>query len=246
MIKHLIRSPFVAATGAAAFVHSTWTLGVLFGGSHPTLSDWQTLISYLLWVTPAALIAFALDVGQVATSIQIAEAHDGGRRPYAKYLTFVIFAAATYYLQWFHLVHHLPALELSPAVGAYPIMTTLKEAAVWFIPALLPLSTLLYTFSSHHKQTEAVPAAPQVEAALESSPPPLPAVSINVPMLETAAPLQNGRSPELSFWTLPETDKETVQSANGHAPRSVPVNGAKPRSRKARGSTDNSAPSDAE
>lgn len=245
MIKHLIRSPFVTATGAAAFVHSTWTLGVLFGGSHPTLSGWQGLISYVLWVTPAALIAFALDVGQIATSIQIAEAHDKGRRPFAKYLTFVIFAAATYYLQWFHLVHHLPALELSSAVGNYPIMTTLKEAAVWFIPALLPLSTLLYTFSSHHAAPVDQPQ-PQPKAALESPPPLQAAVSVDVPLLETATPLANGRSSEPFLWTLPQKDNASAPSGPAPAHKNGSANGAKPRSRKGRGSIDNTAPSDAE
>jgi len=147
IIKHMIEMPFVAATGAAALVHSTWALGTLFAGEQP-----ESLLHLMGWLIPALLIAFALDVGQIATA---AEIRSDGLTP-TRGTTFLVFALATYYLQWLYIVHHMPSLELSSGVreswGASAMW--LRDAAVWFIPALLPLSTLLYTFSgTDEKQT---------------------------------------------------------------------------------------------
>jgi hypothetical protein len=162
---HVMKSPFVAATGLAAFVHSTWALAVLFGGQPPDVTDLRSLLHWLLWASTAALIAFALDVGQINTSIQIADLHAAGKRPVAKYVTFFVFAFATYYLQWYHLIHHMPALELAPGIGDMPLVHTLKQAAVWIAPALLPASTLLYTFShsseKSHSSAPSVPPSPK-------------------------------------------------------------------------------------
>ena len=97
---------------------------------------------------PALLIAFALDVGQIATSSEIRS----GQRTTAKYTTFRrVFAFATYYLQWLYIAHHMPSLQLGPGVyadglaGRVVLLT--RNAAIWFIPALLPLSTTMYTLS---------------------------------------------------------------------------------------------------
>jgi hypothetical protein len=141
--KHVIQQPFVFATGLAALVHSTWSLGTLFSGEQPP-AGFTT--EYLGWLIPAFLIAFALDVGQIVTSAEIR----AGKRGFTKYATFAVFALATYYLQWLYIAHHMPALELAPGVretwaGSAQLI---RDAAIWFIPALLPLSTLLYTFSS--------------------------------------------------------------------------------------------------
>lgn len=151
MIKHLIHQPFVFATGLAALVHSTWSLGTLFAGSEPP----QFTFAWFSWVIPAFLIAFALDVGQIVTSSEI-RAGNHSRR---KYATFIIFAAATYYLQWVYMVHHMPELALSAGIRETwgDVVTLIRDCAIWIIPALLPLSTLLYTLSSDdmHKITPA-------------------------------------------------------------------------------------------
>ncbi|MEO0562206.1 MAG: hypothetical protein AAF125_08830 [Chloroflexota bacterium] len=146
---HATAQPFIAATGAAALVHSTWALAVLFSGEPPTW-DPQSLESWAKWVywlVPALLIAFALDVGQIATSAEIR----AGERTRSKYITFIVFSLATYYLQWIYIAHHMPALELGPGVYqeglAARVVLLTRNAAIWFIPALLPLSTTMYTLS---------------------------------------------------------------------------------------------------
>lgn len=142
-LKHITGQPFVVATGLAAFIHSTWALGTLFAGKQPdAAASWE----FAGWIIPAALIAFALDVGQIATAAEIR----AGQRTTGKFTTFIIFAVSTYYLQWVYMANHMPALELAPGVAerwkdAPQIM---HEAALWIIPALLPLSTALYTLST--------------------------------------------------------------------------------------------------
>ena len=167
ILKHIITQPFIAATGAAALVHSTWALGTLFAGEQP--EGWHLLG----WLLPALLIAFALDVGQIATS---AEIRRHGLTP-ARGVTFAVFAAATYYLQWLYIAHHMPALALAPGVRESwsGSATLLRDAAVWIIPALLPLSTLLYTFSG--KQGGAAPAPVVTRPERYPRPEPRPAVA---------------------------------------------------------------------
>lgn len=139
--KHILEQPFVFATGLAALIHSTWSLGTLFSGHEPQ----QFTIPWFGWLLPALLISFSLDVGQIVTSAEIR----AGQRGPAKFATFFVFAAATYYLQWIYIASHMPALDLAPGIRAAWADTAqvLRDSAVWFVPALLPLSTLLYTFS---------------------------------------------------------------------------------------------------
>lgn len=138
-LKHIFQQPFVAATGAAALVHSTWALGTLFAGEQP--EGWH-LVG---WLLPALLIAFALDVGQIVTSAEIRS--EG--LTITRGITFLVFAGATYYLQWLYIAHHMPALQIAAGVSdaARQTAVSMRDAALWIIPALLPLSTLLYTFS---------------------------------------------------------------------------------------------------
>lgn len=142
ILKHLIHQPFVFATGLAALVHSTWSLGTLFSGIQP---EAHVSIEFIGWIVPAFLIAFALDVGQIVTSAEIR----GGERTRMKYATFAVFAVATYYLQWLYIAHHMPEMALAKGVRETwsGFATVLRDAAIWIIPVLLPLSTLLYTFS---------------------------------------------------------------------------------------------------
>lgn len=158
ILKHIVGQPFVFATGTAALVHSTWALGTLFAGEQP--EGWH-LIG---WLVPALLIAFALDVGQIATSAEIRRHGLNVSRA----VTFVVFALATYYLQWLYAAHHMPLLELAPGVRESwaETATVMRDAAVWIIPALLPLSTLLYTFSGGRDEH----SAPEVPAATVEHP----------------------------------------------------------------------------
>lgn len=147
--RHVTQQPFVLATGLAAFVHSTWALGTLFAGKQPDAAfNWQ----FAGWIVPAALIAFALDVGQIATAAEIR----AGQRTRGKYNTFIIFAIATYYLQWVYMANHMPALELAPGISDRwkDVPQIMQEAAIWIIPALLPLSTALYTLNSPDQVTK--------------------------------------------------------------------------------------------
>lgn len=151
-LKHIIEQPFIFATGMAALIHSTWALGTLFSGHAPEV-NWQSWEWYE-WIVPALLIAFALDVGQISTSGQI---RDNGLTK-ARAFTFVIFAIATYYLQWLYMAVHMPLLEISPGVtGVHTaIAESLRNVAIWLIPALLPISTVSYTFSGESSNQETV------------------------------------------------------------------------------------------
>lgn len=141
-LKHIINQPFVFATGLAALIHSTWSLGTLFAGIQPDPSD---IVQFLGWIVPALLIAFAMDIGQIVTSAAIRERG----LTFARGATFATFAFATYYLQWLYIAHHMPAMDLSAGVRSEWTSTAqlLRDGAIWIIPALLPLATLLYTFS---------------------------------------------------------------------------------------------------
>lgn len=168
LYTHIVEQPFVFATGLAALVHSTWSLGTLFAGRQPEAAF---TIEFAGWLLPAFLIAFALDVGQIATSAEIR----AGNRTRAKYATFAIFALATYYLQWLYAAHHMPALELAGGVrGEWSGLATLfRDAAVWIIPAFLPLSTLMYTFSSDASQHVVAPQSnvePEIVTVQVSTP----------------------------------------------------------------------------
>lgn len=140
-LSFLTNHLFIATTGAAALIHSTWSLAVFFGGQEPKQGsqDWWG------WIIPGLLLAISIDIGQIATSAQIAK----GERTPAKYATFALLAVATYFLQWLYLAHHIPLITLGPGVNqnVVPFATGVRDIALWFLPALLPISTLLYTFS---------------------------------------------------------------------------------------------------
>lgn len=141
VLSFLANHLFIATTGTAALIHSTWSLATFFNGAEPAPGT----LSWLFWVTPALLLAVSIDVGQIATSSQIAN----GQRTRAKYATFGVLAIATYYLQWLYLAHHLPLIDLGAGVnpGVAPFAIGVRDIALWALPGLLPASTLLYTFS---------------------------------------------------------------------------------------------------
>lgn len=141
VLAFLANHLFIATTGTAALIHSTWSLATFFNGAEPQSPSW----AWVFWVTPALLLAISIDVGQIATSAQIAR----GERTRAKYATFAFLAIATYFLQWLYLAHHLPLISLGDGVNpnVIPFAIGVRDIALWLLPALLPMSTLLYTFS---------------------------------------------------------------------------------------------------
>ena len=148
-LKHAYQQPLIFATGLAALVHSTWSLGTMFSGQQPAVESITNGIGYIHfagWIVPALLIAFALDIGQIITSHEIRTR--GMTTP--RGTTFLVFALATYYLQWLYMAHHMPLIELAEGISSIHLAAALqlRNMALWLIPALLPLSTLLYTFSS--------------------------------------------------------------------------------------------------
>lgn len=158
-IRSFFAQPFIVATSIAAFFHSTWSLATLFAGHEPAFG-WQ----WFAWVVPAALIAFAIDIGLVSVSADMRS----GERTRPKYITFIILAASTYLLQLLYIGSHMPVVDLGPGVAerAKGAVLFARDFSVYFLPALLPLSTTIYTFSYHRKS--------------EPSPMPVPAPSIRV------------------------------------------------------------------
>ncbi len=137
----LVRHAFIVATGFTALLHSTWALATIFNGIEPQ----QLSLSWFAWVIPAFVFAFSIDVGQIATSVDI---RNGERTP-AKYATFAVLAIATYYLQWWYIAAHIPMVVLSQGVASSYLgsATFLRDLALWIVPGMLPASTLFYTFS---------------------------------------------------------------------------------------------------
>lgn len=183
IVKHIRENLFITATGVAAFVHTAWAIGTLFSGTQPVVSAsvvdafgvWLAQTWALVgWLVPPILIAFALDVGQIVTSYRIRQEHLRHRKPYYKYLTFAVFAVATYYLQWAYMAHHLPALELAEGVRVdwRPFVGVVRDLSLWVIPLLLPLSTMLYTISDMDEGSEE-PAKPTRAVHVEVKPAPL-------------------------------------------------------------------------
>jgi len=177
-LSHIISNHiFIFATSLAMLVHSTWTFGTLFSGTQPELNGLDTLVPYLMWVTPALLVALAIDVGQIQTSVKLSKA-SGWKQRIPLGITFITLALAGYYLQWYHLAHHIPALEFGSGLteDVKASLGGLKDIAIFVIPALLPLSTILYTMSSSHDETVANEPSENTGQ--------LPQIDVNFPALE--------------------------------------------------------------
>lgn len=135
------RHAFVIATGFAALVHSTWTLATIFNGPEPDVRDGH----WLAWVAAAFAFAFSIDVGQIAISVELRS----GERTRWKYIAFAVLAGLTYFFQWWYVAMHLPDIPLAAGVRAEwrNVATFIRDAALWVVPAALPLATTIYTFS---------------------------------------------------------------------------------------------------
>lgn len=143
LFRFIAEEPFIAATGIAAGVHSTWSFA-MFSGPLPA---WETQkLQLALVLLTSFLLAFAIDVGQIKTSHDIRK----GQRNFTKIITFVVLAVGTYYLQWFYLVHHAPALALGDGVrdAWQPYVQIARDAWIFALPAFLPVATTLYTISN--------------------------------------------------------------------------------------------------
>lgn len=147
-LKHMSENLFITFTGIAALVHSTWALGTMFSGVAPE----GNALAYAGWLLPAFFVAFAMDVGQISTSAAIR--HHG--LTWQRALAFSVFAVATYYLQFLYIAHHMPSLAIAAGVSEFHHWTvvTARDAAIWILPLLLPLSTMLYTISDGDKKGE--------------------------------------------------------------------------------------------
>lgn len=141
---------FILASGLAALIHSTWSLDVAFAGAEVNLS--QDPLNALFRKFVAFLIAVAIDVGQIATAAEI----KAGHKSKSKYLTFFSFAMATYLLQFYYMAQHTLTISLSSGIRAdwLPVVKLVTDAMIWVVPALLPASTLLYTFSQQTNKYE--------------------------------------------------------------------------------------------
>jgi len=150
-LRHAFEQMFVILVSIAAFVHSTWTIGTFFSGVEPNAT--LDLVRWLEWVGPAGFIAFALDIGQIRTAFEIR----AGSRTKLKYFTFFVFALFTYYLQFVYLAYHFPSVSLSEGIPAdwAPLITGVAHLCIFVLPALLPATTVLYTFSHDNHDRKA-------------------------------------------------------------------------------------------
>lgn len=153
-LKHMTENLFITFTGIAALVHSTWSLGTLFSGEMPQNDNW----GLIAWGLPAFFVAFAMDIGQISTSADIRHKGLTLRRG----ITFFVFAVATYYLQFLYIAHHMPALAIAEGVSEWhsSAVVTARDGAIWLLPLLLPLATMLYTISDGDEKPKEKEQAP--------------------------------------------------------------------------------------
>lgn len=147
-LKHMSENLFITLTGIAALVHSTWTLGTMFSGIAPEGDYWKLAG----WLLPAFFVAFAMDVGQISTSAAIRH----GGLTWQRGLTFLVFAVATYYLQFVYIAYHFPTLMIASGISDAhkENVQWLVDAGIWILPMLLPLATMLYTISDGDSKQE--------------------------------------------------------------------------------------------
>jgi len=139
---------FIIAIGAAAYMHSLWSFGTFLGGTQPDpMQGGVQILHYLGWLIPAALLAFALDVGMIKTSQELRK----GKATLAMYAAFGLLATITYTLQWLYSVHHMNAIEIGAGVpeSMRGVATSVSNfITVWLLPGALPITAIAYTFAS--------------------------------------------------------------------------------------------------
>lgn len=202
LLKHPLRQPFVASLGLFAGVHTTWTIGTFFSGEmpNPDGQGWQ----FAFWIIPALFFAFSIDIGQIVTA---AEIRNGDRSKY-KYATFILLALTTFYLQFLYMAHHMPALQISDGVVlGLGQVTLLRNAAIWILPALLPMSTIFYTLGSNTPETtvreQIADLAPMQQ--------------------ERETPLIHIACPDCDFAGDYETERAATNALNAHKKHCLPL-----------------------
>lgn len=161
----LASEPFIVAIGVATWAHSAWAWSAAFGVPMRDLQFSSNWIATLLALLPGALMAFAIDVGQIHTVHEIRKGAGG----YAMRIMFFVLAGATALMQWIYIVVHFPALTLGAGIrpeweGGIRIAF---DSMVFVLPILMPVAMVLYTFGAKSN----VATKPQ-SAPLEQMQPP--------------------------------------------------------------------------
>jgi len=197
ILVRLAQHIFVITTGFAALLHSTWSLATLFNGVEPH----QLTADWFAWVVPAFLIAFSFDVGQIAISVELRN----GERTRAKYVAFAVLAVSTYLMQWLYMVAHVPMINFGTGVAAQhtAVASTIRDFFIWIVPGMLPLSTVLYTFS-YAQPKRARPVAKPVQYSAAPVQPRASEVQITPMQNALATPDQPAIQPPENFVALPE------------------------------------------
>lgn len=211
---------FVIATGFAALTHSTWTLSTAFGGIEPQ----QFSQAWWYWLIPGLLLAFAFDAGQIAISVELRN----GERTKPKYFAFGVIAIATYYLQWWYLAHHLPLVTLAEGLRAdwKPFASFMGDAIVWIAPGMLPLATMLYTWS--YAAPKRRPIAKQTAKPMQNEQSEMPILPSQKPIAALPSPLPDGEiwiaECPACGWTKPcDSKRRMINALNAHK-RFCPAN----------------------
>jgi hypothetical protein len=101
----------------------------------------------------------------------------------------------------------------------------LRDLAIWFIPALLPASTLLYTFSTEEPE-RAPEAARQIELAIVPSLPSLP-IAPEIPeyegLTEQADETYLATCPHCEWQGVYATPYQAKQARNAHMRSHMPA-----------------------
>lgn len=131
---------FIILTGLAALPHSIWSASTIMQGVEPGFPT----LAWVAWAFSGFLLGLAIDAGQIAISIQIAR----GERHWMRFVAFGALTLITFYLQWYYASAHVPLTQLGPGMNGQvtPFASGLRDLGVWLVPALLPITTLIYTF----------------------------------------------------------------------------------------------------
>lgn len=161
-IRTLLAHVFIILTGLAALPHSVWSVSTIMQGVEPATFS----VGWIGWAFSGFLIGLTIDVGQIAISIQIAR----GERNWQRFSAFGFLAALTFYLQWYYASAHVPITQLGAGMNAeaVPFAIGLRDLGVWLVPALLPITTLIYTFGyPERKRTRATATITQTKTTVK-------------------------------------------------------------------------------
>lgn len=145
--KHFKEQPFVVFVALAALPHSMWTIGTYMSGDFPRFTSWADFPAVLWWLIPAVSLAIAFDVGMVATSGEI---RNGNKSRWLVW-TFYSLAVAMYVLQFLYVLPHVPDVAIGGGakVAVSNVGIFAQQAAIFVLPAFLPLAAIFYTMASH-------------------------------------------------------------------------------------------------